>query len=136
VAIHLPVKDNELLRSARRAAERASAPYSNFPVGAAVEAANGRVYLGCNIESASYGLTICAERVAIFSTIADGAVPARLAVSCPRGDRSDVTSLTPCGACRQIMLDQMKPDAPVWIDGVGQFTVIDLLPLGFRLPHA
>jgi len=129
------VEDNELLRAARRAAQRASAPYSNFPVGAAVEATNGQVYLGCNIESASYGLTICAERVAIFSTIADGAVPARLAVSCLRGDHSDVTSLTPCGACRQIMVDRMEPNAPVWIDGVGQFTVIDLLPLGFRLPH-
>lgn len=130
------MEDNQLIQSARRAAERASAPYSNFPVGAAVEATNGQVYLGCNIESASYGLTICAERVAIFSTIADGAVPARLAVSCLRGDQSDATSLTPCGACRQIMVDQMEPDAPVWIDGVGQFTVLNLLPLGFRLPHA
>lgn len=129
------MEDSQLLQSARRAAERAIAPYSNFPVGAAVEATNGRVYLGCNIESASYGLTICAERVAIFSTIADGAVPARIAVSCLRGDHSDAQSLTPCGACRQIMVDRMEPNAPVWIDGVGQFTVIDLLPLGFRLPH-
>ncbi len=129
------MEDNQLLQAARHAAKHASAPYSNFPVGAAVEATNGRVYLGCNIESASYGLTICAERVAIFSTIADGAVPARIAVSCLCGDRSDAQSLTPCGACRQIMVDRMEPNAPVWIDGVGQFTVIDLLPLGFRLPH-
>jgi cytidine deaminase len=123
-----------LLSEARAAAAFAAAPYSHFPVGAAVEGNDGRVYRGCNVESASYGLTICAERVAIFSAIASGARPVRLAVTCLQGDASDSTSLTPCGACRQVMLDQMGPDAPVVIDQVGEFTVGALLPHGFRLP--
>lgn len=107
-------------------------PYSHFPVGAAVATEDGRIYLGCNVESASYGLTICAERVAIFSAIASGSRPSAIAVSCAAGDPSEPTSLTPCGACRQVMMDQLGPDAPCYIDGVGEFTVAALLPLGFR----
>lgn len=125
--------DDDLLESARVAARNARATYSEFPVGAAVEASDGTVYPGCNIESASYGLTVCAERVAMFSAIAAGARPLRLAVTCLRGDPTEATTLTPCGACRQVMLDQMGPDAEVLIDHVGRFTVADLLPLGFRL---
>ncbi len=123
-----------LLRSARAAARMARTPYSNFPVGAAVELADGTIFPGCNIESASYGLTVCAERVAIFSAIAAGGTPVRLAVTCLKGDPAEPTSLTPCGACRQVMLDQMGPDAEVIIDGVGTYTVGEMLPLGFRLP--
>lgn len=129
------MRADDLLRLARSAAENARAPYSRFPVGAAVEADDGRVYRGCNVESASYPLTICAERVAIFSAIAAGARPVRLAVSCLRGDPSNPSSLTPCGACRQVMLDQMPPNAAVLVDGVGEFTVEQLLPYGFRLPE-
>jgi cytidine deaminase len=124
----------ELIEIARSAAGRARAPYSQFPVGAAVEGDDGRIYPGCNIESASYPLTMCAERVAIFSTLAAGAGPRRIAVSCLRGDPSDPASLMPCGACRQVMLDQMGPDASVYVDGVGEFTVGELLPRGFHLP--
>lgn len=127
-------RGDELMGAARQAAERASAPYSNFPVGAAVLASDGNVYRGCNIESASYPLTMCAERVAIFTTIAAGARPVAIAVTCLQGDPSDPESLTPCGACRQVMLDQMPVDAPVYIDGVGEFTVGSLLPYGFHLP--
>ena len=123
-----------LLQTARQAASRASAPFSNFPVGAAVEAEDGTIYAGCNIESPAYPLTICAERTAIFSAVAAGAKPVRIAVTCLSGDPADPTSLTPCGACRQVMLDQMGPDATVIVDRVGEFTVADLLPLGFRLP--
>ncbi len=94
----------------------------------------GQIYRGCNIESASYPLTMCAERVAIFTAIAAGATPRRIAVSCLRGDPNDPNSLMPCGACRQVMMDQMDPDAPVLVDGVGEFTVAELLPKGFRLP--
>lgn len=124
----------DLLEEARRAAQNADAPYSHFPVGAAVEASDGRVFPGCNVESTSYGLTICAERVAIFSTIASGARPERIALTCLEGDRSQPDTLMPCGACRQIMLDKMGPDAPVFVDGVGEFTVADLLPRGFHFP--
>jgi len=126
--------NDPLLAEARAAAQFASAPYSNFPVGAAVEGDDGDVYRGCNVESASYGLTLCAERVAIFSAIASGARPLRLAVTCVSGDVAQPTSLTPCGPCRQVMLDQMGPDAVVMIDQVGRFTVGELLPMGFRLP--
>lgn len=125
--------NTDLLAEARAAATYADAPYSHFPVGAAVEAADGRIFHGCNVESASYGLTVCAERIAIFAAIAAGAAPQRIAVTCLLGDPSVPMSLTPCGACRQIMLDKMGPDAEVLVDGVGTFTVDDLLPLGFRL---
>lgn len=125
---------DELLAVARDSALRAVVPYSHFPVGAAVETDDGRVFQGCNIESASYGLTVCAERVAIFSARAAGAEPTAIAVTCARGNPDEPTSLTPCGACRQVMVDQMGPDASCHIDGVGTFTVAELLPLGFRLP--
>ncbi len=125
---------DELLAVARESASQAVVPYSRFPVGAAVETHDGRVFRGCNIESASYGLTICAERVAIFSAKATGADPIAIAVSCARGNPSEPTSLTPCGACRQVMMDQMGPEAKCYVDGVGTFTVAELLPLGFRLP--
>jgi cytidine deaminase len=126
---------DDLLERARAAAGRARAAYSGFPVGAAVEGDNGRIYPGCNVESPAYPLTLCAERVAIFSAIAAGATPVRIAVSCLRGDPAQPSTLMPCGACRQVMLDQMPPDAPVLVDGVGTFTIAELLPTGFRLPE-
>jgi len=124
----------DLMQVARVAAGHASAPYSRFPVGAAVETTDGQIFPGCNIESATYGLTVCAERVAIFSAIAAGARPIRIAVICVQGDPAQPNSLMPCGACRQVMLDQMGPDATVYVHGVGEFTVDDLMPHGFRLP--
>ena len=124
----------DLIDIARSAAGHARAPYSRFPVGAAVEGDDGAIYPGCNIESASYPLTMCAERVAIFSALAAGTRPRRIAVSCLHGDPADPGSLMPCGACRQVMLDQMDIEAPVHVDGVGEFTVGELLPRGFRLP--
>lgn len=130
----MTVSSTELIAAARTAAERAQVPYSSFPVGAAVETESGAVVLGCNIESASYGLTICAERVAIFAALAAGERPARIALTCVRGDPSMPVSLTPCGACRQVILDQLGPDAVVIIDRVGEFSIDDLLPYGFRLP--
>ncbi len=75
-----------LIAAARQARENAHAPYSNFRVGAALRARSGRVYTGCNVENATYGLTLCAERVAIFKAISEG----------ERGS-------PPCGACRQII---------------------------------
>lgn len=89
----------KLLNRARRARAKAYAPFSKFKVGAALETTTGRIYTGCNIENASYGLTLCAERVAIFQAIAAGERRfRRLAVV------ADSTQLTPpCGACRQII---------------------------------
>jgi len=88
-----------LIAAARQARENAHAPYSNFRVGAALRARSGRVYTGCNVENATYGLTLCAERVAIFKAISEG----------ERGfDAIAVVTHTdlltpPCGACRQII---------------------------------
>jgi cytidine deaminase len=88
-----------LLAAARQARENAHAPYSNFRVGAALRAASGRIFGGCNVENATYGLTICAERVAIFKAISEG----------ERGFNAiavvtDTDALTPpCGACRQLI---------------------------------
>jgi cytidine deaminase len=89
----------DLIQAAIEARERACAPYSNFRVGAALEDDAGRYHRGCNIENATYGLTICAERVAIFKAISEGArYFRRIAIA------SDTARLTPpCGACRQIL---------------------------------
>lgn len=97
-----------LITAAKQARENAHAPFSNFRVGAALRAKSGRIYTGCNVENASYGLTCCAERVAIFKAISEG----------ERGFESiavvtDAESLTPpCGACRQIIWE-FCGDVPV-----------------------
>ena len=94
----------ELLEIARTAAKSAYCPYSNFPVGAAIATEKG-VFIGCNIENASYGLAVCAERVALFNAIANGAREfIRLAVSCIASKPEDPAgSRMPCGACRQVI---------------------------------
>jgi cytidine deaminase len=91
--------DAALIEAARRARRRAHAPYSHFKVGAALLSQSGQVFTGCNIENASYGLTVCAERVAIFKALSEGVQEfARIAVV------ADTEALTPpCGACRQII---------------------------------
>jgi cytidine deaminase len=88
-----------LIEAALRARENAHAPFSNFRVGAAVQDETGNIYTGCNVENATYGLTICAERVAIFKAISEGAKRfTRVVVA------ADTDNLTPpCGACRQIL---------------------------------
>jgi cytidine deaminase len=125
-----------LAAQARAAAGRAYAPYSHFRVGAAVRDARGRVFVGCNVESDSYGLTMCAERNAIFGAIAaEGVRPfSALAVSCVDAEPSrDPDGCTPCGACRQVMIEHLAADAPVYVDGAGTFRVAELLPHAFRL---
>lgn len=124
-----------LLAAARDAAERAYAPYSRSPVGAAVLTADGSVMTGCNVENASYGLTVCAERVAVASAIAAGhrSIVA-VAVTAPRA-----TTVTPCGACRQVLNEFKLPgrDLVVILDGVGGPELIflrELLPRAFG-PH-
>src|SRR5579859_4150241 len=86
-----------LLRSARKAARSSYSPYSTFPVGAAVLGADGRTYSGCNVENASYGLTICAERNAIVRAVAAGNRRiAAIAVTCAKGDAKQPDTLMPC----------------------------------------
>lgn len=118
-----------LISAARGAQARAYAPYSNFRVGAALESADGKVFLGCNVENASYGLTICAERAAVCAAVSAGVTRFRRAVVV-----SDVDPpAAPCGACRQV-LAEFGLDLP--IDGVGSTTSVrwrlsDLLPAAF-----
>ena len=120
---------------------RAYAPHSNFLVGAAIETLDGRVFTGCNVENSSYGLTVCAERVAVFTAIAAG-VPARtfkqiIVCGAPRG--TSIVSLTPpCGACRQVLWD-LCGDIPVTLLGLDGNTetiqLADLLPRAFDATH-
>ena len=123
-----------LVTAARAAQARAYAPYSNFRVGAALESESGDIYLGCNVENASYGLTMCAERTAIFSAVAHaGAENVRLravAVTTPE----DV-ACSPCGACRQVIWE-FGSDAVVLFraqEGWKETRIRDLLPEGFLL---
>ena len=123
-----------LLVQARQAAKRAHCPYSNFHVGAAVRCEDGSVIDGCNIENASYGLSICAERVALFTAVSQGKRPLELAVSCVDAQRGDPPcSRMPCGACRQVMQELLPSDAHVSIDGVGTMQLDQLLPAPFQL---
>ena len=126
-----------LVDAARGARANAHAPYSKFHVGAAVLLDNGHSVTGSNVENASYGLTCCAERVAIFSarTQHPRARIIALAVSAGADDFVHETHHTrmPCGACRQVMVEFMTSDAPIWIDGLGQRPLSDLLPVPFKL---
>lgn len=124
---------DDLLKRARAAMKSAYAPYSKFQVGAAVLLHDGRVFTGCNVENASYGLTICAERNAIFAAVAASVKkPAIVAVAVvnKRG-----VPCSPCGACRQVIAE-FGPDAVVWYlgaKGVVSRTLRELLVDGFRL---
>lgn len=122
-----------LLEQARHAARRAYAPYSEFPVGAAILTVDGSMYTGCNVENASYGLTICAERAAASAAINAGQRAFRaVAVSAPKK-----IGTTPCGACRQV-LSEFRPEAgdmAVILDDEhsGQLLWLsDLLPQAFH----
>lgn len=121
-----------LIARAREVALRAYAPYSHFRVGAALEDAKGALYVGCNVENASYGLTVCAERNAIFAAIANGATRpfAALAVACLDAAEG---GCSPCGACRQVIAEHFSPDASICVDGRGRFTALELLPHAFGL---
>jgi cytidine deaminase len=131
----LTTEEQALLEEARGAATGAFAPYSHFRVGAALRSADGRVFRGANVESASYGLTMCAERVALFQAVIAAARPvAACAVSCVDAKPElGAAGRMPCGACRQLLAEHLAPDANVIVDGVGAFRIAELLPEAFRL---
>ena len=122
--------DKELIDAAAGVRTLAHAPYSNFKVGAAVETEDGEIYTGCNVESASYGLTVCAERVAIWKGISDGVTKfGRIAVVV------DTEELTPpCGVCRQIIWE-FCGDVPVILSNLNDkaetIQMSELLPRAF-----
>ncbi len=127
--------DKELLSRAKAARENAYAPYSGFRVGAALLTADGKVYTGANIENSSYGLTVCAERIALFKAVENGE---REFVSIAVVGGKDVLEKRcyPCGACRQVLKEFCKDDFKIVLgDGedVEIKTLGQLLPCSFRL---
>jgi len=121
-----------LMAEAVKARKRAYAPYSHFAVGAALLAKNGRVYPGCNIENASYGLTICAERNAVWKAVSEGVKEFTAVAVTARDGRG----APPCGSCRQV-LHEFAPNAWVyWRDARGRILkrkLTELLPNAFNL---
>jgi cytidine deaminase len=129
------IDKQRLVRAAARARERAVAPYSKFKVGAALLAKNGEIISGANVESASYGLTCCAERVALFNALTSGRknfVAVAVVARAPGGPM-------PCGACRQL-LAEYAPGARVLVADsraltkIREFPVRELLPSAFVIP--
>jgi cytidine deaminase len=123
----------ELIEEARAARLKAYTPYSNFKVGAALLCRDGRVFHGCNVENAAYGLCNCAERTAFFSAVAHGCQPGDFAALAVIGATDG--PISPCGACRQVMLELGGGALPVTLanlDGAVMDTSADaLLPHGF-----
>jgi cytidine deaminase len=123
---------NELIELSTQALEKAYAPYSGYKVGAALLCADGTVFQGCNVENASFGLTNCAERTAVFSAIATGQTRFTAIAIAASGEPTPF----PCGACRQVLAEFCDSTFPVYIknlDGYTSTTLGELLPHSFNL---
>jgi len=122
-----------LERAAVKVMKNAHAPYSNFRVGAAILLSNGKIFSGCNVENASYGMTNCAERTAIFSAVARLGPKIEILAVAVANDHG--VACSPCGACRQVIYE-FGPDATIFFQGARsakQAHITELLPEGFRL---
>ena len=121
----------KLIRLAREARRRAYAPYSKFKVGAALEAANGKIFTGCNVENASYGATCCAERVALYKAISEGAKSfTRIAIVADTRE-----PCPPCGICRQALYEHAPDLEVIMSNAKGHSSIMplrSLLPRGFN----
>ncbi|HLV89093.1 MAG TPA: cytidine deaminase [Candidatus Sulfotelmatobacter sp.] len=123
----------KLERAARLVMKNAHAPYSNFRVGSAILLANGKIFSGCNVENASYGMTNCAERTAIFSAVASEGP--KIEIRAVAVANAQGVACSPCGACRQVIYE-FGPDATIYFQGAKgpkQAHITELLPEGFRL---
>jgi len=128
-----PALRKKLEGAAKRVMKNAHAPYSNFHVGAAILLTNGKVFVGCNVENASYGMTNCAERTAIFTAVAE--LGPKIEIRAVAVTNSHGVACSPCGACRQVIYE-FGPDAAVFFQGASgpkQSHITELLPEGFRL---
>ncbi len=129
---------NLLIKKALEAKERAYSPYSSFNVGAALLCADGKIYTGCNVESASYTPTCCAERVAFFKAVSDGERQFEaIAIVGASASAKNFGFCSPCGVCRQVMSEFCHDDFKIILaDSKGEqkiFTLAELLPLNFKL---
>ncbi len=122
-------KRQELVERAKEAYNKAYAPYSHYPVGAAVLFNSGKIYSGCNVENASFGLTSCAERNAIFAGIVEGERKiVEVAIAVPTNEFP-----SPCGACRQVIREFTNDCPVIFVNGLGETKVVQLSKL---LPQA
>ena len=123
----------KLLRAAKKVMKNAYAPYSKFRVGAAILLSNGKIFSGCNVENASYGMSNCAERTAIFSAVAQ--LGPKIDIRAVSVVNDQGIPCSPCGACRQVIYE-FGPDATIFFEGAKgpkQAHITELLPEGFRL---
>ncbi len=126
--------DTELMQLAKKARGNAYAPYSKFAVGAALLCSDMSIYMGCNIENASYGATMCAERVALYQAIANGKSSFVKIAVCGGVNYTDV-ECPPCGICRQVLREFCTDDFRVVLQNVDQiisYKIDELLPLSFQ----
>ena len=130
----ISTEDRErLIKAARGAAENAYAPYSQFRVGAAILTGKGEIFAGCNVENASYGMTNCAERTAIFAAVAKSGP--KLEIRAVAVINAKDVPCAPCGACRQVIYE-FGPEAIIFFpsaQGWKEAHITELLPEGFRL---
>ena len=124
----------KLVEFSKEAMQRAYAPYSGYQVGAALLCADGSVYLGCNIENASYTPTVCGERTAIFKAVSEGKREFTAIAICGGKNGVITGAFPPCGVCRQVMREFCDDDFTVYLvnkDGFDTVTLADLLPYSF-----
>lgn len=126
---------DELVEAAREARLQAYTPYSGFKVGAALRTKGGKIITGCNIENASYGLCNCAERTALFKAYSEGETEFTMMAVIADSEGP----VSPCGACRQVMLELCEGTMPVILanlkEDIQETTVDGLLPFGFKMQH-
>ena len=131
-----PAEQESLWKAAEGVSERAYAPFSDFFVGSAIVTSEGKVYVGCNVENSSFGMTNCAERTAVFSAIADKQSQGKLDIRAVAVLNRDGVPCAPCGACRQVIFE-FGPNAIIIYRNkkgeIVQTPIVELLPEGFRL---